>query len=106
MFGKNVLRLNSLQIIWLRRHLLCWIVLLIPFPLYFWPFLQRKAAIQEVTLLRSGDFEEKIRGKVLMVITDTVAGLSIPTHPGSLQNGADPMSETPAATVQEKLIHA
>lgn len=101
-----MLRLNSLQIIWLRRHLLCWIVLLIPFPLYFWPFLQRKTAIQPVTLLRGDDFEEGIRGKVLMVTSDTVAGLSSSTNPGSLQDGTDPMSETPAAREKKKLIHA
>lgn len=105
-FGKDVLCLNSLQSLWLRRHLLRRIVLLFPFPLCFWPFLRRKAAIQPATLLRSDDFEERMRGKVLMVTSDTVAGLSSPTHPGSLQDGADPGSETPAAREKGKLIHA
>lgn len=40
-----------------------------------------------------------------MVTSDTVAGLSSSTHPGSLQDGADPMPETPAATEEGKLIH-
>lgn len=41
-----------------------------------------------------------------MVTSATVAGLSSPGHPGSLQDGADPVSEIPAATEKGKLIYA
>lgn len=57
-FGKNVLRLNSLQIIWLRRHLLCWTVLLSPFPSVLLAFSAKKkqqfnrSPSSEVTIFR------------------------------------------------------